>query len=158
MGKIISSVILAVFLVLGGFVYYNYYFVFAEGVKSGQINLITKKGTIWKTYEGRLIQNGFKSQNQSVGSYVFDFSIEDESLAKKLELLGDGAVTLHYLEYKKSLPWRGYSNYVVDSIVVYSSNKSIDSQSSLKEEQIGSDMHSVKKQDNLGDYPTEWYE
>ncbi len=147
MGKIISGILFSILLVLGGFIYYRYYFVFAEGVKSGQINFITKKGNIWKTYEGRLIQNGIKSQNQSIGSYVFDFSIEDESLAKKLQLLGEGTVTLHYQEYKSSLPWRGYSNYVVDSIITLPSNKVIETQS-----------QPLKKQDNMGDYPTEWYE
>lgn len=155
MGKIISSVILAVFLVIGGFVYYKFYFVFAEGVKSGTMNQIVKKGYIWKTYEGRLIQNGLKAQNQTIQSFTFEFSVEDTAVARKLEMVNGGVVTLHYLEYKSALPWRGNTNYVVDSIVVSPSYNHVDPFSPTNNSSSNAE---VKKKDNLGDYPTEWYE
>ena len=37
--------------------------------------------------------------------------------AEKLELASGKQVQLHYKEYVGTLPWRGYSKYVVDSII-----------------------------------------
>ena len=42
----------SIILVLAGVVYYRYYIVFGEGVKSGILNYAVKKGNVFKTYEG----------------------------------------------------------------------------------------------------------
>ena len=42
----------------GGYVYWKYYSVFGEGVKSGVLNYVVLKGDIFKTYEGKLIMEG----------------------------------------------------------------------------------------------------
>lgn len=105
----------AVILGLGGFVYYKYYFVFGEGVKSGYLNYAVRKGNIFKTYEGKLIQQGF-GQNQKNGnltSYEFEFSIEDEATFKKMENNSGKYFDLHYKEYHGALPWRGNTTFVV---------------------------------------------
>lgn len=116
--KIITFIILSLLLSAAGFLYYRYYFVFGTGIKSGELNQIVKKGYIFKTYEGRLIQAGFKgTQQNTIQSYEFNFSVEDEEIAKKLERLGGKNLELHYNEYMNVLPWRGNSVYIVDSIV-----------------------------------------
>ena len=51
--KKVWIIVIAVALVLGGFIWYKYFFVFAEGVKSGYLNYANKKGYIFKTYEGK---------------------------------------------------------------------------------------------------------
>jgi len=38
--------------------WWKYYFVFGEGVKSGELNYVVKKGNLFKTYKGKLIQSG----------------------------------------------------------------------------------------------------
>lgn len=103
--------------------WYRYYFVFAEGVKSGQLNYVTKKGYFFKTYEGKLIQSGVKSSGTSIQSNEFVFSIEDERVAKQLELASGKYIDLHYNEYISSLPWRGMSQYVVDSVIAIHDEK-----------------------------------
>lgn len=110
---------LAVIVVaLGIFFYIKFYFVFAVGVKSGQLNYVTQKGYVFKTYEGKLIQSGFRSQTPgALSSNEFEFSITIEEVAQKLMLSGGHEVDLHYKEYLGALPWRGYSKYVVDSII-----------------------------------------
>lgn len=117
--KIILFSILALLLIGGGFFYYRYYFVFGEGVKSGELNYVVYKGYLFKTYEGKMIQSGFKSSQNMGGiqSNEFIFSIENDSLAKKLEILSGHELDLHYKEYLAPLPWRGNSKYVIDSIV-----------------------------------------
>ena len=103
---------------LGIFVYVRYYYVFGTGVKSGELNYLVYKGVIFKTYEGKLIQSGFRADKPGgLQSNQFDFSVEDEKIAKQLMVSGGKMVQLHYKEYFAALPWRGYTKFVVDSIV-----------------------------------------
>lgn len=91
---------------------------FGEGVKSGELNYVVYKGLVFKTYEGKLIQSGIRSKTAgTIQSYEFEFSVENEALARKLMLLGGKNIELHYKEYFGALPWRGFSKFVVDSIV-----------------------------------------
>lgn len=100
------------------FMFFRYFYAFGEGVKAGELNYVVKKGYIFKTYEGKLIQSGIRSKTPgSVQSYEFEFSISSEAVAQKLMVNSGKIVLLHYNEYIGSLPWRGYSNFVVDSIV-----------------------------------------
>ncbi|MDR2083565.1 MAG: hypothetical protein LBP67_01035 [Bacteroidales bacterium] len=116
--KILWIFIAVVVLGLGIFIYVKFYFVFAVGVKSGQLNYVTQKGYIFKTYEGKLIQSGFRSKTPgALSSNEFEFSITNNEVAQKLMLSGGHEVDLHYKEYLGALPWRGYSKYVVDSII-----------------------------------------
>ena len=100
------------------FFYFRFYFVFGEGVKSGELNYVVYKGVLFKTYEGKLIQSGIRSRTAgTIQSYEFKFSVDDEALARELMLLGGRTVELHYKEYFGALPWRGFTKFVVDSIV-----------------------------------------
>ncbi len=111
-------ILIAVLLVVSGIVWYKYFFVFGEGVKSGYLNFATKKGYIFKTYEGKLIQEGFgRGKTGALTSYEFEFSVENEATFKKLEQNSGKQFDLHYKEYKGALPWRGNSVYVVDQVV-----------------------------------------
>lgn len=112
--------VVAVLLVvaLAVFVYFRFYFVFGEGVKSGELNYVVYKGFIFKTYEGKLIQSGIRSKAAgSIQSYEFEFSVENPELARKLMLQGGKTVELHYKEYFGALPWRGFTKFIVDSII-----------------------------------------
>ena len=119
-GKIITWLV-AILLVAGAiFVYFKFYFVFGEGVKAGELNQIVYKGWVWKTYEGRLIQAGFKSNQKAGGSLQsneFNFSVVDKAVADSLMLCSGKNVELHYKEYNGWLPWRGMQRYIVDRIV-----------------------------------------
>lgn len=112
-------ILAAVVLLLSGVLYYRYYFVFGEGVKSGVLNYAVKKGNLFKTYEGKLIQQGFgaNARTGSLTSYEFEFSVVDEEIFKTLEVNNGKTFDLHYREYHGVLPWRGNTVYVVDRIV-----------------------------------------
>jgi cell division protein YceG involved in septum cleavage len=116
--KIITTIIVIILLICVLLFWWNYLFVFGEGVKSGQLNYVVKKGNLFKTYEGKLIQSGLRSQQPgSMQSYEFEFSVADDSLANVLMNNSGNYYDLHYKEYKHALPWRGYSSYIVDKIV-----------------------------------------
>ena len=106
-------------LMLGGWIYMRYYFVFAEGVKSGYLNYAVYKGDLFKTYEGKLIQEGFAKTKTGNGmqSNEFEFSIENKKIFQQLEVNSGKHFELHYREYHNALPWRGNTVYIVDSIV-----------------------------------------
>lgn len=104
--------------VLAAAVYFRFFFVFGEGVKSGELNYVVYKGVLFKTYEGKLIQTGIRSKAAgSIQSYEFEFSVENEALARELMLQGGKTLELHYKEYFGALPWRGFTKFIVDSIV-----------------------------------------
>ena len=119
-GKKVTAIIASVcILILLIFIYYRFYFVFGEGVKAGELNYIVKKGYVFKTYEGKLIQTGLRSkQTGSIQSNEFEFSVADKDVADKMMLNSGKTFELHYKEYKGTLPWRGFSVYVVDSIIM----------------------------------------
>lgn len=99
------------------FVFFRYYYVFGEGVKSGELNYLVKKGNVFKTYEGKLIQSGLRPGTAgSVQSYEFEFSVTDNDIAEALMKNSGKVMDLHYKEYHATLPWRGFSKYIVDSI------------------------------------------
>lgn len=114
--RIIAPAVVLAALAL--FIYFRFYFVFGEGVKSGELNYVVYKGLVFKTYEGKLIQTGIRSKAAgSIQSYEFEFSVEDEVLARELMLQGGKTLELHYREYFGALPWRGFTKFIVDSIV-----------------------------------------
>ena len=117
--RIFAILGLVVTLVAAAMVFYKFYYVFGSGVKAGELNLFVYKGYVFKTYEGRLIQAGYNSRNSNntIQSNEFNFSVTDEHVAKQLERCAGKFVELHYKEYLGKLPWRGMTNYVVDSVL-----------------------------------------
>lgn len=105
-------------IVFAGWIFFKFYFVFGEGVKAGELNYLVHKGYIFKTYEGKMIQTGFRSQSAgAIQSYEFVFSVEDKAIADSLMRCSGKELELHYKEYLGTLPWRGVNKFVVDSIV-----------------------------------------
>ena len=116
--KILSWIVVIFIVAMAFVVWWKYYFVFGEGVKSGELNYVVKKGNLFKTYEGKLIQSGIRSKTPgAIQSYEFEFSVVNDSIANVLMNNSGNHFDLHYKEYKGALPWRGYSPFIVDKIV-----------------------------------------
>ncbi len=116
--KFARRILIVSALVLAVFVYVRFFYVFGEGSKAGELNFIVKKGYIFKTYEGRVIQTGYKTKVPgSIQSNEFEFSVVNEKVAQQLMSNSGAFMELHYKEYLGALPWRGMSKYVVDSII-----------------------------------------
>lgn len=112
----ISSVVLVI--ALGLFLYFKFWFVYSRGVNEGDINYFQQEGFIFKTYEGKMIQTGYNSKNTSstIQSNEFKFSVEDERIAQQIDNASGRQIKLHWKRYLGTLPWRGNSQFVVDSI------------------------------------------
>src|SRR6478672_708270 len=116
--KFFRVILLLLFIVLVVFIYFKYFFVFGEGVKSGHLNYAVRKGNVFKTYEGKLIQEGFRSNTTgSIQSYEFEFSIKGKKIYEILSANSGKRFDLHYKEFHGIVPWRGNTKYIVDSIV-----------------------------------------
>ena len=116
--KLLTTLSIIIVLAAAAFVFFKFFYVFGTGVKAGELNLFVYKGYVFKTYEGRLIQAGYnsKNSNNTIQSNEFNFSVKSESVAKQLERCTGKMVELHYKEYLGTLPWRGVTKYVVDSV------------------------------------------
>ena len=120
LGKKIAGIVsLIVILALAGFCYFRFCFVFGEGAKAGELNQVMYKGYVFKTYEGRLIQTGFKGAKgtNSIQSNEFNFSVVNKDVADSLMRCSGKMVEVHYKEYLGALPWRGMEKYIVDKII-----------------------------------------
>lgn len=118
-GKIIAIVSTLAVVSLAVFVYVKFFFVYSQGLNEGDINYFQYEGFIFKTYEGKMIQTGYNSRNSSatIQSNEFRFSVEDEEVARQIENNSSRQIKLHWKRYLGTLPWRGKSQYVVDSVV-----------------------------------------
>lgn len=111
--KLIYTIVILLLIALAVFCYVRFVYVFAQGTKAGVLNTFQKKGYVFKTWEGIIIQSGFKA---NVQSNEFEFSVTNEKVAALLEKNSGREVNLHYVRYFGTLPWRGMSTYIVDSV------------------------------------------
>lgn len=109
--------LIVVFILLAGLVYWKYFFTYSSGNRTGLLQKFSYKGNVFKTYEGELILSSVRSQgNVAIASEKFFFSVTNGAAAKKLENLQGQFVTVHYKMKNGTLPWRGDTRYIVDSI------------------------------------------
>ena len=118
-GKVWTTILSVLLLGLAVFVYFKFFFVYSEGPNEGDINYFQREGFVFKTYEGKMIQTGYNSHNTSatIQSNEFKFSVVDENVAEQIDSNSSRQIKLHWKRYLGTLPWRGNSQYVVDSII-----------------------------------------
>lgn len=117
--KVFRTFVIILILALAGYIYWKYYYPYtSDGVKSGYLNFAVRKGQLFKTYEGKLIQEGIRSKTAgAIQSNEFEFSIKDKRIFDVLKVNSGKIFDLHYKEYNGVIPWRGNSRYIVDSII-----------------------------------------
>ena len=119
MRKFGTIFLLIVLLFAAGFVYWKYFFTYSSGYRSGLLQKFSHKGTIFKTYEGEMILSSIRSNsNVALASEKFLFSVADKTVAQQLERLQGRMVTVHYNNKNGTLPWRGETAFLVDSVHV----------------------------------------
>lgn len=118
-GKILTTVVSVLLIGLAIFVYVKFFFVYSEGTNEGDINYFQREGFVFKTYEGKMIQTGYNSHNTSatIQSNEFKFSVVDDRIAEQIDSNSSRQIKLHWKRYLGTLPWRGNSQFVVDSII-----------------------------------------
>ena len=123
--KKILIVIVIVALAIGAFLYFGKY---SEGHRAGIIMKVSKKGTIFKTWEGQMNLETFGAiETDNIVSEIFSFSIEggNQELIDELNaaaLSGD-RVNLNYIERYIQVSWRGETKYFAIGIERSGNNK-----------------------------------
>jgi len=118
--KIITIAISVIVVALAAFIYFRFYFVYSTGVNAGDLNYFQQQGIVFKTYEGKMIQSGFKASSTTgtgLRSNEFKFSVTDEDVADTLMRCSGKHVELRWKRYMGTLPWRGESQYVVSEVL-----------------------------------------
>lgn len=116
------TVSLSILLLAGlGYFSFIYFGVYSEGVRAGTIIKLSKKGVMFKTWEGQLNIRSFGAVNsKNELSEIFEFSIESDQvqlikLLQEVSLSGE-RINLHYIERYRALPWRGSTKYFVTKV------------------------------------------
>jgi hypothetical protein len=115
--RFIIIVILAVVVVFS----YSYWGTYSEGIRSGMVVKISKKGWVFKTYEGQLnLQTFGANKSPNFVSESFEFSVESDmtDVIKTLEeaSLSGERVSLKYKERLAKFFWRGETKYFVTEV------------------------------------------
>lgn len=105
-------------LICIGFIYY---FIcgmsYSDGTRSGILTKVSRKGFIFKTYEGELNIGGV---NQGEGTImpltIFKFSTTKKQIYDSLEVYQGRKVVLKYRQVIKNFFWQGDTDYFVDHV------------------------------------------
>jgi len=126
MRKLIFISIAILLLSVTGYIYWFYYNPYSDGYREGILQKFSRKGNVLKTYEGEMVMLGFGARNTSiVNANYFYFSVDDNSAADSLQMCLGKIVKVHYVQFRRSLPWRGENyglnnadkgQYIVDKI------------------------------------------
>ncbi|MGB4959584.1 MAG: hypothetical protein WBO36_08920 [Saprospiraceae bacterium] len=97
--------------ILGSTVYYfSRTYTKSEGTRTGILYKISKKGMIFKTYEGQLQLAGVSIMNKESS---FEFSVKNENIYSTMQNMEGKNVRLHYKELIDAFPWQGDTDYIV---------------------------------------------
>jgi hypothetical protein len=91
--------------------YYGYsQLSYSDGFRSGQLVKISRRGVIWKTYEGtlNLSPNGLMT--------AWEFSVKNGKVAQELENLEGNQIKVHYEQRYQTFFWQGETEYIVDGV------------------------------------------
>jgi hypothetical protein len=113
--------VITLLLIVAGF--FIFYFIsgltYSEGTRSGILTKVSKRGFVFKTYEGEMNIGGL---NQGDGTImpgtVFRFSASERKVYDKLESLQGRKVVVHYKQVIKNLFWQGDTDYFVYDVNV----------------------------------------
>jgi len=98
-------------MILFSTVYYFYRtYTISEGTRTGILFKISKKGKIFKTYEGQMQLAGATIMNKES---TFEFSVENETVYNSLQEFEGKNIRLHYKEKVDAFPWQGDTDYIV---------------------------------------------
>jgi hypothetical protein len=119
--KVVKWIVIIV--VVSGIIMFSfaYWGVYDEGVRAGMVLRISKKGVLFKTYEGQLNLQTFgalKGTNPIFEAFDFSVDPDDQQVVKDLEevALSGERVNLHYIKRYSAFPWQGDTKYFITKV------------------------------------------
>ncbi|GAB3507478.1 hypothetical protein GCM10027341_42110 [Spirosoma knui] len=107
-------------LVVFGILYALTGWSYSDGERAGTVSKFSRRGYLFKTYEGVLNVGGFSGETGSLTPQYFDFSVKDDNVAKQItDAVKTGQrVTLHYEEKILRFPWNGETKYYITNVEI----------------------------------------
>jgi len=120
-GHFIRNLLIILLILAAGSFTFLYFGIYDEGVRAGNVVRISKKGVVFKTYEGQLNLQSFGAlKGTTPFAETFDFSVEKSKpeVVRELEAvaLSGERVNLHYIKRYSTFPWRGGTKYFITSV------------------------------------------
>ncbi|WP_299013901.1 6-phosphogluconate dehydrogenase [uncultured Polaribacter sp.] len=111
MKKIIGVLLTTILIITALYYCFIYFITYSNGVRSGELIKISRKGVLVKTWEGEI------SQGIS-GAQIFTFSVEDKNteVIQKLKKYQGRYVKLSYKERYKTFFWLGDTKYFITEV------------------------------------------
>jgi len=92
-------------------------FTYSEGNRAGVLIKFSKKGYIFKTYEGELNVGGMGNiPGTAQANQIWLFSVTNQTVADSLMNMEGRRVSLHYRQVLKNMVWEGETDYFVDGV------------------------------------------
>ena len=104
---VLGSVLVSSYFVLG-----NY----SSGYRAGQVMKISKKGVVFKTWEGQLDVGGLEAaSSDGAATTIWSFSVKDQDVVDEINTVVDQGTRakLYYQEKFYKFPWWGDTKYYV---------------------------------------------
>ena len=112
---LVGIVFLLVLALVITFLVFN--FNYSEGSRAGVLMKFSKRGYVFKKYEGELNTGGVGNiANTAQLNQVWNFSVKDAGFADTLHLYEGKRVILFYQQKIKHLPWQGETDYFVNKV------------------------------------------
>jgi hypothetical protein len=93
---------------------------YSEGTRSGVLVKVSRKGYLFKTYEGEMNIGGFdQGEGTIMPASVFKFSVTDKKVYEELEKMQGRKVVLHYKQVMKNFFWQGETDYFITEAAPY---------------------------------------
>jgi hypothetical protein len=95
-------------------------FTYSEGSRTGYLMKFSKKGYVFKTFEGELNLGGMNAQNNSVLNNIWTFTVlrKNRDVIDSLEKYEGEVIKVDYKEKIKNMPWQGDTPYFVQGVKV----------------------------------------
>jgi hypothetical protein len=107
--KLLWILVLSLVLFSVGYYFYRTYTI-SEGTRTGILYKISKKGKIFKTYEGLLQLAGVTIMNKESS---FEFSVDGDDVYTAMQNLEGKNIRVHYRQLVDAFPWQGDTDYLV---------------------------------------------
>lgn len=93
---------------------YTTFTCYSDGERPGSVSKFSRKGILFKTWEGELFRSDYQTAQQ------WTFSVQDPAIATKIEaaIRDNKKVVLHYCQKYYKFPWQGDSEYFVDKVEI----------------------------------------
>lgn len=103
------SALVAGLLFAAGYYIYRTYTI-SEGTRTGILYKVSKKGVMFKTYEGQLLLAGSVMMTQQS---TWDFSAQNGKVYEDLQRLEGKSIKCHYRQKVDAFSWQGDTDYIV---------------------------------------------